>query len=92
MKEDERIFLKTCQKHIRPPQCLSDTSAVTARGIINASGFSMHHKRAWYLLQKWTDKGWYSYGTTLDLGWMTEKGLRVNADDPEMKGESCGKE
>ena len=28
-------------------------------------------KRALYLLNKWTDKGWYSYGVCLDLGWFT---------------------
>lgn len=34
--------------------------------------FPIHHKRAHYLLQKWCKKGWYEYGTSLDMGWVTE--------------------
>ena len=37
----------------------------------------MHYKRSWYLLGKWSDKGWYDYGVTLDLGWITLKGYEV---------------
>jgi len=53
------------------------TTAATPRDIINESDFPLHHKRAWYLLQKWADKGWYTYGVTLDLGWITEEGMKV---------------
>ncbi len=31
-------------------------------------------KRCWYLLEKWVDKGWYDFGVTLDLGWITPEG------------------
>lgn len=31
-------------------------------------------KRAWYLCNKWSDKGWYDYGVVCDLGWVTEAG------------------
>lgn len=34
----------------------------------------LHYKRAWYLLDKWSLKGWYDYGVTLDLGWLTDEG------------------
>jgi hypothetical protein len=37
----------------------------------------MHYKRAWYLLEKWSNKGWYEYGVTLDLGWLTPLGKEV---------------
>lgn len=30
-------------------------------------------KQAWRTLEKWTDKGWYEYGVTVDLGWFTDK-------------------
>lgn len=26
-------------------------------------------KQAWRTLEKWVAKGWYEYGTCLDLGW-----------------------
>ncbi|MGG4434508.1 hypothetical protein AAXE64_08100 [Priestia megaterium] len=32
----------------------------------------IHHKRAWYLLEKWSDQGRYDYGVNLELGWLTE--------------------
>jgi histidine ammonia-lyase len=28
------------------------------------------HKQAWATLNKWSDKGIYDYGVTLDLGWL----------------------
>lgn len=43
------------------------------RDIINEPGFPIAPKRAWYWLEKWISKGWYDYGITLDLGWMTDK-------------------
>ena len=30
-------------------------------------------KRAWRTLEKWCHRGWYDFGTSLDMGWMTEK-------------------
>lgn len=44
---------------------------LTPRDII--SRMPINHKRAWYLLKKWTVKEWYSYGVSLDLGWIIEK-------------------
>lgn len=35
-----------------------------------------NYKQNLYYLEKWTRKGWYSYGVTLDLGWLTEEGVR----------------
>ena len=31
-------------------------------------------KRMRFWLNEWSDKGWYDYGVTLDLGWLTEEG------------------
>lgn len=44
----------------------------TPRDIIQQ--FPINHKRAWYILEKWTSKGWYSYGVNLELGWITPEG------------------
>ena len=83
-KEDEIMFmvdvLNICAKSKGKVNVfglfeLEDT--YKPRDIINASDFYMHHKRAWYLLQKWCSKGWYDYGVTLDLGWLTDEGKEI---------------
>lgn len=71
MKPDERDFL-------RMVAALGRYEFV--RDLINRDDFPMHHKRAWYLLRKWTERGWYAYGVSLDLGWLTEAG-RTAAND-----------
>lgn len=32
-------------------------------------------KRLNYLCLKWSAKGWYDYGVSADLGWLTEAGM-----------------
>ncbi|MDI6808289.1 MAG: hypothetical protein QME66_04810 [Candidatus Eisenbacteria bacterium] len=44
------------------------------RDLINESTFPIHHKRAYYLLEKWIGRGFYEYGVSLDLGWLTREG------------------
>ena len=44
------------------------------RRIINEK-MEINHKRAAYLLEKFSNKGWYDYGVSLDKGWLTEEGL-----------------
>lgn len=43
--------------------------SVTPRDIIIICKEFIHPKRAEYLLNKWSDKGFYDYGVALDLGW-----------------------
>lgn len=64
MKDDEKQFLLDILNR-----------GITPRDIINEPDFYMHHKRAWYLLEKWSDKGWYDWGISMDLGWLTEDGI-----------------
>jgi len=67
MKDDEKEFLRLCIE-----KCgYNKTGVVPARPreIINSDLTDINHKRAWYLLEKWSDKGWYNWGVTLDLGW-----------------------
>ena len=45
---------------------------VRVRDIIKEIG--MNHKRAEYLLHKWSHKDYYDWGVSYDLGWLTEKG------------------
>jgi len=75
LKEDEKqFFLQVVNGCTKP---YKDGSRIRPRDIINSEGFTMHYKRSWYLLGKWSDKGWYDYGVTLDLGWITLKGYEV---------------
>jgi hypothetical protein len=70
MKEDEKQFLIDLYKSSLKLMC----KILSPRDIINSDNFKMNHKRAWYLLEKWSDKDWYEYGVCLDLGWLTDKG------------------
>jgi hypothetical protein len=39
-----------------------------------ADGLIASEKQAHATLEKWARKGWYEYGTSLDLGWLTKLG------------------
>ena len=84
MKEDERRFLIDLYK--ASLDCVQTYAfglnvgmqpKLRARDIINQTDFYMHYKRAWYLLDKWSCKGWCDYGVSLDLGWLTDKGKEI---------------
>ncbi|MGG0308344.1 hypothetical protein ABEY43_06980 [Priestia megaterium] len=45
-------------------------SGKTPRELINS--LPINHKRAWYILSKWSGQGKYDYGVNLELGWLTE--------------------
>ncbi len=63
MRPDERALLKA----------IADKGEETVRDIV--ARLSMPSNRARYLLEgKWERKGWYLYGVTHDLGWLTELG------------------
>lgn len=77
IKEDEKWFWKLlfiyCPREgqgLRPFHKLP-------RDLINQSDFPINYKRAHYLLQKWTDKGLYNYGVSVDLGWITPVGANI---------------
>jgi hypothetical protein len=72
MKDDEKLFFRVCYEVGR----IIDGADISwyytdPRDVIfvmEQCG-AIHHKRAWYLLKKWSGLGFYDYGTTLDLGW-----------------------
>ena len=68
MKEDEKKFFTSCLHRIAMPE-INIQGFKTPRELINDISEFINYKRCWYLLEKWTDKGFYEYGTTLDLGW-----------------------
>lgn len=69
MKPDEVAFLRAVAA--LPPWGFP-------RDIVVGGGIAP--KRAFYLLEKWSRKGWYSYGVTLDLGWLEPAG-RARAEE-----------
>jgi hypothetical protein len=40
-----------------------------------------------YWLEKWDKKGWYEYGVSLDLGWLTDEGRQQAKTLKEKEGE-----
>lgn len=70
MKDDEKRFFLCCYKFCRRSPAF-DIYKPTPRDVIHIleeAGY-IHHKRAWYLLSKWTRLGFYEYGVNLELGW-----------------------
>jgi len=74
IKKDEQWFFNLVKKRVGVAGGIGRLT--DAREIINTPKFPIHYKRAWYLLEKWTCRGWYEYGVTLDLGWMTPEGMK----------------
>ncbi|MFI5297387.1 MAG: hypothetical protein ACHREM_04755 [Polyangiales bacterium] len=69
MKPDEReLFLRVAA--LPPfPRGPADGSARS-----EADAMGMHWKRADYIFEKWAARGWYDYGVSASLGWLTEEG------------------
>lgn len=65
VKTDELCFLVALAAGLR--------AGLRARDVIPRRG--INHKRAWYLLGKWSGRNWYDYGVSLDLGWLTDAGF-----------------
>jgi hypothetical protein len=74
VKPDERHLLMTVAEGRAKP-----------RNVGEAAG--MPYKRVCYLCEKWAGKGWYDYGVSVDLGWLTEAGLAA-AKKLREKGEA----
>jgi hypothetical protein len=82
IKEDEKRFLRIMQKdgwaHIRKDGKLFPLPNRTMpREIIARESNWLNEKRALYLLEKWDGKGWFEYGTVVDGGWLTPKGMEI---------------
>lgn len=91
MKADERELLVAVAKAQRETAKDLDGGRVWPRQVYQRLGMPM--KRACYLLGKWgwSSRDWYDYGTCIDLGWLTEKGLAA-ADSATAEGAGPMKE
>lgn len=69
MKPLEKIFFRACVNEQKRKLRLSDRelSIRTIGNIFERLGFS--YKQLMYYVKKWSDRGFYDYGVTLDLGW-----------------------
>ncbi|AXH78332.1 MAG: hypothetical protein [Circular genetic element sp.] len=69
MKPLERIFFIACVNEQRRVIDLSkrEFSIRTIGNIFSRLGFS--YKQLMYYVHKWSHRGFYDYGVTLDLGW-----------------------
>ena len=68
MKPDERRLLLALAFQV-------DSPIVMVRGLIRA--LKVDRERAVYLCNKWSDKGWYEYGVSPLLGWLTDAGVKA---------------
>ncbi len=75
IKADEITLLNLMQLRCRAQPQLDGEAP---RDIIASIGHLIAEKRALYLLDKWTQKGWYEYGTVIDGGWLTEAGMTAS--------------
>lgn len=66
MKEDEKKFILA----------VYNRGDKRVRQVIKDLSDTMHYKRCWYLLEKWVNKDFYSYGVCLDNGWLTDEGKK----------------
>ena len=64
MKNDEKALLKAFSN--------SNEEYPRIRDIAKLLG--MHEKRLFYIVCKWSEKGFYDWGTSSDLGWLTPEG------------------
>ena len=66
MKDDEKQLLQKLQELTDPPNFPYVRELVRELGI--------PEKRAAYICEKWTGKGWYDYGVSVLAGWLTKAG------------------
>jgi len=67
MKDDEKELLERLQK-----RTAEDPNMPYVRQLVADIG--MNEKRAAYICEKWTEKGWYEYGVNVLAGWLTDEG------------------
>jgi hypothetical protein len=67
VKDDERQLLDELQWQV------SKGRRPYVRQVV--ADLEINGKRAAYILEKWSRKGWYEYGVSVMAGWLTEKGI-----------------
>lgn len=55
---------------------ISNKGGCDVRSILEEVSKIVPYNRCIYYLNKWSAKGLYDYGVALDLGWLTEEGVK----------------
>jgi hypothetical protein len=76
MKPDEAALLLALQES--KEQCY-------VRNLVR--DLQIPEKRAAYICDKWSGKGWYDYGVSVLAGWLTEEGKAIRVKDSVRTGE-----
>ncbi len=66
MKDDEKAMLREIASH----------GAHARFGALPHLCGPIHPNRVMFILEKWSRKGWWEYGTGVRSGWLTEEGIR----------------
>jgi hypothetical protein len=80
MKPDERALLEHLLAVTREHKARGEFAHM--RRFVEA--YPINQKRAWYLLGKWYDKGWFDCGVSLGAGWFNEDALPHDVRAPEI--------
>jgi hypothetical protein len=67
------------QQFARPIVPLDSMTPIESVGDVGVR-LGMHRKRVNYLLLKWSDRGWFDYGTSPGMGWLTDAGKAAAAE------------
>lgn len=81
MKADEEVLAKgllLLGAYNEQRRTVDIAHMVSPRSLIADAGIPPNRGR--YILEKWGRKGWYEYGVTVDMGWLTPKGVGAFAD------------
>lgn len=73
MKDDEQRLLIDIYNRCHNGYMKKD--GISVKELVQEEGFYVHHNRAWFLLGKWSRKGWYEYGVSVRVGWLTPEGI-----------------
>lgn len=74
MKQDEKeLLIALCEKRT------AENPYPYVRQLVR--DLNMNAKRAAYILDKWTGKGWYNYGVSVMAGWLTDEGRAQKPQD-----------
>ncbi len=71
MKEDEKKLLYFLQE-----RTIEDEHRPHVRQLV--MDLDMNQKRAAYICEKWTNKGWYDWGVNVLAGRLTKEGMSVH--------------
>lgn len=68
MKSDEIVFFTYCYIY-------RNVLGLDIREAVDKFSGALSKKRCLYLLKKWSNKGFYDYGVSLDLGWFVVENI-----------------